>query len=82
VDGQLGCVELIPWNSRVGSLDYPDWLIIDLDPQDVPFHQVVEAAQVVHKLLDKAGAQSCCKTSGKRGLQSTFHSGPSIPSES
>jgi bifunctional non-homologous end joining protein LigD len=59
----FGCVELIPWNSRVGSLDYPDWLVIDLDPQDVPFHQVVEAAQVVHKLLDKAG--SCCKTSGR-----------------
>jgi bifunctional non-homologous end joining protein LigD len=28
----------------------------------------VEVAQVVHKLLDKAGAPSCCKTSGKRGL--------------
>jgi hypothetical protein len=29
----FGCVELIPWNSRVGSLDWPDWLVIDLDPQ-------------------------------------------------
>jgi len=64
----FGCVEFIPWNSRVGSLDWPDWLVIDLDPNDVPFHQVVECAQVVHKLLDQAGAASCCKTSGKRGL--------------
>jgi bifunctional non-homologous end joining protein LigD len=64
----FGCVELLPWNARVSSVDWPDWLVIDLDPQDVPFRQVVECAQVVRKLLDRAGVASCCKTSGKRGL--------------
>ncbi|MBV9122007.1 MAG: DNA ligase D [Planctomycetes bacterium] len=64
----LGCIELNPWNSRVDSLENPDYLVIDLDPEDVPFARVVEAARAVHQILDRAGAPSLCKTSGKRGL--------------
>lgn len=64
----LGCIEINPWNSRMGSLDRPDYLVIDLDPQDLPFERVIETARAVHSLLDKSGAESCCKTSGKRGL--------------
>jgi bifunctional non-homologous end joining protein LigD len=59
---------LNPWNSRIATPEYPDYLIIDLDPEDAPFQQVIETAQAVHKLLDKFGIQSLCKTSGKRGL--------------
>lgn len=64
----LGCIELNPWNSRVGSLDRPDYLSIDLDPEDVPFGKVIETAQAVHKVLENIGAPNLCKTSGKRGL--------------
>jgi bifunctional non-homologous end joining protein LigD len=64
----LGCIELNPWHSRVGSLDKPDYLVIDLDPENVPFKQVVEVAVAVRKTFEKAGAKSLCKTSGKRGL--------------
>jgi bifunctional non-homologous end joining protein LigD len=64
----LGCIELNPWHSRVGSLERPDYLVIDLDPQDLPFARVVAAALAVRKVLDQAGAVSVCKTSGKRGL--------------
>ena len=64
----LGCIELNPWHSRVGSLDRPDYLMIDLDPETVPFAEVIKAAATVHKTLDRAGAASLCKTSGKRGL--------------
>jgi bifunctional non-homologous end joining protein LigD len=64
----LGCIELNPWNSRVGSLDRPDYLVIDLDPEAVPFARVVQTARMVHRTLDRAGAASLCKTSGKRGL--------------
>lgn len=64
----LGCIEINPWMSRVGSLDRPDYVAIDLDPVDVPFDKVVETARAVHEVLDRIGADSVCKTSGKRGL--------------
>ena len=64
----FGCIEFLPWCSRVETLDWPDYAVIDLDPQDVAFNQVVEVAQAIHRLLDKIGADNYCKTSGKRGL--------------
>jgi bifunctional non-homologous end joining protein LigD len=64
----LGCIELNPWNSRIGALDQPDYAVIDLDPEDVAFDQVVEAAQMVRRTLEQTGVAGYCKTSGKRGL--------------
>lgn len=64
----LGCIELNPWISRIKTPDRPDFLVIDLDPEDLPFTRVVDAAHAVHALLDRAGSESLCKTSGKRGL--------------
>jgi bifunctional non-homologous end joining protein LigD len=64
----LGCIEMNPWTARVGSLDKPDYLVLDLDPVEVPFSRVIEAALAVRKVLDRAGVESVCKTSGKRGL--------------
>jgi bifunctional non-homologous end joining protein LigD len=64
----LGCIELNPWNSRVGTLDQPDYLLLDLDPSDIAFDRVVEVAQAIRKTLQQAKVPSCCKTSGKRGL--------------
>lgn len=40
----FGCIDMNPWASRVGSIDRPDYLIIDLDPSNVPFERVVEVA--------------------------------------
>jgi bifunctional non-homologous end joining protein LigD len=64
----LGCIELNPFNSRLATLDRPDYVVLDLDPVDVPREQLVEAALAVRKVLDRLGADSVCKTSGKRGL--------------
>lgn len=65
----LGCIEINPWNSRTSALDNPDYMVIDLDPSDKnTFDQVVETALVVKEILDKAGAESYCKTSGATGL--------------
>ena len=33
----LGCIEINPWNSRIAKPDNPDWIVIDLDPQDISF---------------------------------------------
>src|SRR5262249_32781606 len=43
-------------------------LLLDLDPEDIDFQHVIEAAQAIRKILDRSGAVSFCKTSGKRGL--------------
>jgi bifunctional non-homologous end joining protein LigD len=65
----LGCIEINPWNSRTNKLDYPDYLVIDLDPSDKnTFDDVVDTALVVKQVLDKAEAPGYCKTSGSSGL--------------
>jgi bifunctional non-homologous end joining protein LigD len=65
----LGCIEINPWHSTTKALDNPDYLIIDIDPSDKnTFEQVIEAANVVKQIFDKAGAMSFCKTSGSTGL--------------
>ena len=65
----LGCIEINPWNSRLNHLDHPDYLVIDIDPADKStFDEVIETAQVVKDVLDKAQAESYCKTSGATGL--------------
>ncbi|HET6454999.1 MAG TPA: DNA ligase D [Armatimonadota bacterium] len=63
-----GCIELNPWNSRVGSLDNPDYLLIDLDPGDIGFDAVIRVAQAVREVLDEAGIEGYPKTSGATGL--------------
>jgi len=64
----LGCIELNPWHSRVDALDRPDYVMLDLDPEDVSFDHVVEAAVAIRKVMQQAGGEAFCKTSGKRGL--------------
>ena len=65
---QLGCIEINPWNSRVGCLDKPDWAVIDLDPEAVGFDKVVEAALVVKAACDELQIPTYPKTSGKTGI--------------
>ena len=65
----MGCIEMNPWNSRTKALDKPDYLVLDLDPSsDNTFEQVIETANVIKEILDKAGAVSFPKTSGATGI--------------
>ena len=65
----LGCIEMHPWHSRSQSWQYPDWCLIDLDP-DKPnsFDQVMDVAKLVKRVLDSIGAEACVKTSGSTGI--------------
>ncbi|OGL34630.1 hypothetical protein A3F65_00855 [Candidatus Saccharibacteria bacterium RIFCSPHIGHO2_12_FULL_47_16b] len=65
---QLGCIEINPWNSRVGQLDKPDWLILDLDPEGIGFEKVVETAKAVKVVCDDLDMPTYPKTSGKTGI--------------
>lgn len=64
----MGCIELNPWLSRRESLENPDYVVIDLDPDGNDFAETVKVALEVHRILDKVGAKSYCKTSGASGL--------------
>ncbi len=64
----LGCIEIHPWNSRIGSLDKPDYCVIDLDPLEVEFEMVVFVANVVRQVLDNFKIEGYCRTSGATGL--------------
>ena len=64
----LGCIEINPWNSSLSNLDKPDYIVLDLDPQDVPFKETIRVAQALKEVLDKAKISGYCKTSGSRGL--------------
>lgn len=64
----LGCIDLNPFNSRIQSLDYPDYMVLDLDPVEVGFDQVVEVALATHEILEDLDVPNFCKTSGSRGL--------------
>jgi bifunctional non-homologous end joining protein LigD len=65
---QLGCIEINPWNSRVKRLEKPDWLVLDLDPEDISFEEVIKVAIVVHQLCEELNIPSYPKTSGKTGI--------------
>lgn len=64
----LGTIELHPFNSQVGNIENPDYLVIDLDPEVISFDKVIEVAQEIHKILDQIKVKNFCKTSGKTGL--------------
>lgn len=64
----LGCIDLNPFFSRIHTLQNPDFMVLDLDPENIPFEKVVEVALAIHHVLEKCDIVSVCKTSGSRGL--------------
>jgi bifunctional non-homologous end joining protein LigD len=66
---QAGILEVHPWNSRVASLEQPDQVVLDLDPDEaLPFSRVAAAARRVRALLEEKGLESFVKTTGGKGL--------------
>jgi bifunctional non-homologous end joining protein LigD len=64
----LGSIPIHIWNSRVDTLEQPDWCVIDLDPKEAPFSDVIKCAVAFHALCDVIGLPSYVKTTGKTGL--------------
>ncbi|MGA9669130.1 MAG: DNA ligase D [Terracidiphilus sp.] len=66
---QMGVLELHPWGSRNESLDKPDRIIFDLDPDSsIRWDVLAESAQGFRTLLEKLGLQSFVKLTGGKGL--------------
>jgi bifunctional non-homologous end joining protein LigD len=49
-------------------LDYPDFMLIDLDPQECPYDMIVDAALMVKEVLDRIGLTGYPKTTGGDGM--------------
>ncbi len=64
----LGCVDHNPWMSRIGSLDHPDYILLDLDANECSYDMVVKAAQAIRKILDKLEITGYPKTTGGDGM--------------
>ena len=79
---QLGAVSVDPWHSRVQSLDFADYSIIDLDPGPrAPFKRVVEVARWCKEVMDDLGLSGGIKTSGSSGLHIYLPLPPNTPNE-
>lgn len=66
---QMNALELHTWGSHVKSVERPDLLVLDLDPDpSVAWARVVEAAREVRELLREASLESFVKTTGGKGL--------------
>jgi bifunctional non-homologous end joining protein LigD len=64
----LGTIPLHIWSSRIETLAYPDWCILDLDPKEAPFTDVVDIARCLHDVCEEIGLPSFPKTSGSSGI--------------
>lgn len=64
----LGCIEINPWLSSYKKPENPDFVVIDLDPHDVPFTHAVEAALKTKEIFDRMKLEVFIKTSGSKGL--------------
>ena len=79
---QLGAISVDPWHSRVQSLEYADYTIIDLDPGPrANFARVVQVAHWAKEVIDGFGLHAAIKTSGSTGLHIYLPLPPRTPNE-
>jgi len=79
---QLGAISVDPWHSRVQSLEYADYTIIDLDPGPrANFGRVVQIARWAKEVIDGFGLNAAIKTSGSSGLHIYLPLPPRTPNE-
>ncbi|KPJ81514.1 MAG: DNA ligase [Gemmatimonas sp. SG8_23] len=64
----LGTIPLHIWSSRIASLASPDWCILDLDPKEAPFTDVVKVALTIRDLCEEIDLPAFPKTSGSSGI--------------
>jgi len=64
----LGTIEQHPWHSTVKHLDKPDYLMLDLDPKQAPWKNVLKVALVCKEVFDELGLPAFPKTSGSSGI--------------
>ncbi|MEM7079106.1 MAG: DNA ligase D [Pseudomonadota bacterium] len=64
----MGTLPIHMWHSRIAQIDRPDWCVLDLDPKDAPFDDVITLANAIGSLCDEVDLPAFVKTSGASGL--------------
>ena len=76
---QMGVLEIHPWGAHEGTLDKPDRITMDFDPDEaLPWSSIVDAVTVLRKLLDTLGLQGFLKTTGGKGLHVVLPIAPTL----
>jgi bifunctional non-homologous end joining protein LigD len=79
---QLGAISIDPWHSRVGSIPFADYSIIDLDPGPrAKFEHVIEVAAAVRETLDTYRLHAVPKTSGASGIHIVLPLPAGVPND-
>jgi bifunctional non-homologous end joining protein LigD len=66
---QNNTVELHGWGSTMPKWDRPDWVVLDLDPDEaLPFSRVRDAAREMRDALKSLSLEAWLKTTGGKGL--------------
>lgn len=66
---QGAALEIHPFGATLANWERPDLLTMDLDPgDDVPWRDVISAAEEVQQRLESKGLSAFLKTSGGKGL--------------
>lgn len=63
-----GNIEQHPWHSTIKHLDKPDYLMLDLDPKEAPWENVLRVALVCKEVLAELRLPAFPKTSGSSGI--------------
>jgi bifunctional non-homologous end joining protein LigD len=65
----MGILEIHTWNARADTIERPDRVVFDLDPDpSVGWDRVVSGAQALRGRLQDLGLESFVKTTGGKGL--------------
>lgn len=64
----LGTIEQHPWHSTLKHLDKPDYIMLDLDPKQAPWKNVLDVALICKEVFDEVGLEAFPKTSGSSGV--------------
>ena len=74
----LGALDLHPWSANIKSSNEPDYIVIDLDPDDSNeddrsantknFKNIIKVVLAAKEYFDEAELVSFVKTSGKTGM--------------
>jgi bifunctional non-homologous end joining protein LigD len=66
---QMGTIEFHGWGSRIETLEQPDRMVLDLDPDEgLDFGDVKKAAKDIHQTLADLGLASFAMLSGGKGV--------------